>query len=140
MMMPSSVRNVLNLFDQRELMAIETDSLRLILAIFRINILHYMIRKDKAKVHRGQVLFFAFAPTNAIYTNALHRELHRRRPRSFYKWAGGAWQPCAEDRRYLCRIYPYREIFMRLIEIFETSKKQDLTPPCEIKFIDCSFQ
>ena len=87
MMMPSSVRNVLNLFDRRELMAIETDSLRLILAIFGINILHYMIRKDKAKVHRGQVLFFAFAPTNAIYTNTLHRELHRGRPRSFYKWA-----------------------------------------------------
>ncbi len=56
MMMPNSVRNVLNLFDQRELMAIETDSLRLILAIFRINILHYMIRKRKAKVYWGQVL------------------------------------------------------------------------------------
>jgi hypothetical protein len=40
----------------------------------------------------------------------------------------GARQPCAEDRRYLCRFHPYREIFMRLIEIFETSKKQDLTP------------
>lgn len=51
MMMPNSVRNVLNLFDQRELMAIETDSLRLILAIFRINILHYMIRNRKAKVY-----------------------------------------------------------------------------------------
>ena len=50
-MMPNSVRNVLNLFDQRELMAIEIDSLRLILAIFRINILHYMIRKRKAKVY-----------------------------------------------------------------------------------------
>jgi hypothetical protein len=57
MMMPNSVRNVLNLFDQRELMAIETDSLRLILAIFRINILHYMIRKRKAKVYWGQVFF-----------------------------------------------------------------------------------
>ena len=56
MMMPSNVRNVLNLFDQRELMAIETDSLRFILAIFGYNILHYMIRKDKAKVHGDQVL------------------------------------------------------------------------------------
>jgi len=109
-------------------MAIETDSFRFILAIFGINILHYMIRKDKAKVHWGQVLFFAFTHTNAIYTNALHRELHRGRPRSFYKWAGGAWQSCAEDRRCLCRFHPYREIFMRLIEIFEASKKQDLTP------------
>jgi hypothetical protein len=62
MMMPNNVRNVLNLFDQRELMAIETDSLRFILAIFCINILHYMIRKDKAKVHWGQVLFFALSP------------------------------------------------------------------------------
>ncbi len=128
MMMPNSVRNVLNLFDRRELMAIETDSLRLILAIFRINILHYMIRKDKAKVYWGQVLFFAFAPTNAVYTNALHRELHRGRPRFFYKWEGGVRQPYVEDRRYLCRFYPYCEIFMRLIEILETSKKQDLTP------------
>jgi len=51
MIMPNSVRNVLNLFDQREFMAIETDSLRLILAIFRINILHYMIRNRKAKVY-----------------------------------------------------------------------------------------
>jgi len=67
MMMPNKVRNVLNLFDQRELMAIETDSLRFILAIFRINILHYMIRKRKAKVYWGQVLFFAFAHINAIY-------------------------------------------------------------------------
>jgi len=66
MMMPNSVRNVLNLFDQRELMAIETDSLRLILAIFRINILHYMIRNRKAKVYGDQVLFFAFIHTNAI--------------------------------------------------------------------------
>ncbi len=81
-MMPNSVRNVLNLFDQRELMAIETDSLRFILAIFRINILHYMIRKRKAKVYWGQVLLFAFAHTNAIYTNALQRALHRGRPRS----------------------------------------------------------
>ncbi len=59
MMIPNSVRNVLNLFNQRELMAIETDLLMLIIAIFRINILHYMIRKRKAKVYWGQVLFFA---------------------------------------------------------------------------------
>ncbi len=85
MMMPNSVRNVLNLFDQRELMAMETDSLRLILAIFLINILHYMIRKREAKVYWGQVLLFAFANTNAIYTNVLRRGP----PRSFYKWAGG---------------------------------------------------
>jgi hypothetical protein len=75
MMMPNSVRNVLNLFDQRELMAIETDSLRLILAIFRINILHYMIRNRKAKVYYllGSGLAFCFVNTNAIYTDALHR-------------------------------------------------------------------
>ncbi len=85
MIMPNNVRNVLSLFDQRELMAIETDSLRLILAIFRINILHYMIRKREAKVYWGQILLFAFAYTRAIYTNALHRG----RLCSFYKWEGG---------------------------------------------------
>ena len=68
MMMPNNVRNVLNLFDQRELMAIETDSFRFILAIFGINILHYMIRNRKAKVYGGQVLFFAFTHTHVIYT------------------------------------------------------------------------
>jgi len=50
MMMPNKVRNVLNLFDRRELMAIETDSLKFILAIVRLNILHYTIRKRKTKV------------------------------------------------------------------------------------------
>jgi hypothetical protein len=33
-----------------------------------------------------------------------------------------------EDRRYLCRFHPDNEILMRLYEIFETRKKQDLTP------------
>jgi len=33
-----------------------------------------------------------------------------------------------EDRRYLCRLHPGAEISMRLYEILETSKKQDLTP------------
>ena len=32
-----------------------------------------------------------------------------------------------EDRRYLCRFHPCNEILMRLYEIFETGKKQDLT-------------
>jgi len=33
-----------------------------------------------------------------------------------------------EDRGYLCRFHPCNEILMRLYEIFETGKKQDLTP------------
>jgi hypothetical protein len=33
-----------------------------------------------------------------------------------------------EDRKYLCRFHPCNEILKRLYEIFETSKKQDLTP------------
>ncbi len=33
-----------------------------------------------------------------------------------------------EDRRYLCRFHPCHEILMRFYEIFETGKKQDLTP------------
>ena len=34
-----------------------------------------------------------------------------------------------EDRKYLCRFDPCNEILKRLYEIFEKSKKQDLTPP-----------
>ncbi len=33
-----------------------------------------------------------------------------------------------EDRKYLCRFHPCNEISKLLYEIFETSKKQDLTP------------
>jgi len=35
-----------------------------------------------------------------------------------------------EDRKYLCLFHPCNEILKSLYEIFETSKKQDLTPPC----------
>ncbi len=34
----------------------------------------------------------------------------------------------AEDRKYLCRFDPRNEILKPLYEIFEKSKKQDLTP------------
>ncbi len=33
-----------------------------------------------------------------------------------------------EDRKYLCRFHPCNEILKCLYEIFETGKKQDLTP------------
>jgi len=33
-----------------------------------------------------------------------------------------------EDREYLCRFHACNEISKRLYEIFETSKKQGLTP------------
>ncbi len=33
-----------------------------------------------------------------------------------------------EDRKHLCRFDPRNEISKRLYEIFETGKKQDLTP------------
>ena len=33
-----------------------------------------------------------------------------------------------EGRKYLCRFHPCNEILKRLYEIFEKSKKQDLTP------------
>ena len=36
-----------------------------------------------------------------------------------------------EDRRYLCRFHLLNEILMRLHEIFEKGKKQDLTPLCD---------
>lgn len=50
MMMPNNVRNVLNLFDQRDPMAMDTDSEKLTLAIVLSNILLYMIRYREAKV------------------------------------------------------------------------------------------
>jgi hypothetical protein len=34
-----------------------------------------------------------------------------------------------EDMKYPCRFHPCNEILKRLYEIFETIKKQDLTPP-----------
>ena len=34
----------------------------------------------------------------------------------------------SENGRYLCRFHPFNEIFVRLYEVFETSKKQDLSP------------
>ena len=33
-----------------------------------------------------------------------------------------------EEGKYLCRFHPCNEISVRLYEIFETGKKQDLTP------------
>ncbi len=33
-----------------------------------------------------------------------------------------------EDRKYMCRLHPCNEISKCLCEIFEISKKQDLTP------------
>jgi hypothetical protein len=53
MMMPSSVRNVLNLLVQREDIAIETDSPISILAIVFIRILQYMIRMREVKGFGG---------------------------------------------------------------------------------------
>lgn len=48
--------------------------------------------------------------------------------RSFYKWQGSMAKSHPEDRRYLCRFHPCPEILICLYEIFETGKKQDLTP------------
>ncbi len=45
----------------------------------------------------------------------------------FRQWSVTRSHP--EDRRYLCRFHPCSEILMRLYEIVETGKKQDLTPP-----------
>ncbi len=33
-----------------------------------------------------------------------------------------------EEGRYLCRFHPCNEILVRLYKIFQTGKKQDLTP------------
>ncbi len=108
-------------------MAIETDSLRLILAIFRINILHYMIRNRKAKVYWGQVLLFAFTHTNAIYTNALDCG----RPCSFYRWAGARAKLMLKTGdifvAFILRVR-FSCVCMRFLRQAKISKKQDLIP------------
>ncbi len=73
-------------------------------------------------------MLFAFTLTNAIYTSALDCGQSRS-----FNMDRGAWQDLIlkshpEDRKYLCRFHPCNEILMRLYEIFETGKKQDLTP------------
>ncbi len=40
----------------------------------------------------------------------------------------GECQSHPEDRKYLCHFHPFNEILMRLYEIVEKGKKQDLTP------------
>jgi hypothetical protein len=45
---------------------------------------HFQVEFKSGPLSRGQVLFFAFNHTNAIYTNALPEG----RLGSFYKWAG----------------------------------------------------
>jgi len=49
-------------------------------------------------------------------------------PALFINGQGSVAKSHPEDRRYLCRFHPCNEILMRLYEIFETGKKQDLTP------------
>ena len=44
-----------------------------------------------------------------------------------------------EDRKYLCRFHPCNEILKRLYEIFEISKKQDLTPSKKFCQKRCNF-
>jgi hypothetical protein len=51
-------------------------------------------------------------------------------PALFINGKRSAAESHAEDRKYLCRFDPCNEILKRLYEIFEKSKKQDLTPPC----------
>ena len=46
----------------------------------------------------------------------------------FINGKGSVAESHTEDRKYLCRFHPCNEILMRLYEIFEKSKKQDLTP------------
>jgi len=69
-------------------------------------------------------LFFAFTLTNAIYANALDCG----QPRSFINGQRSVAGSHPEDRRYLCRYHSRNEISMRLCEIVEAGKKQDLTP------------
>jgi hypothetical protein len=49
-------------------------------------------------------------------------------PALFINGKGSVAESCTEDRKYLCRFHPCNEILKRLYEIFEISKKQDLTP------------
>ncbi len=49
-------------------------------------------------------------------------------PALFINGKGSVAESPTEDRKYPCRFHPCDEILKRLYEIFETSKKQDLTP------------
>jgi len=49
-------------------------------------------------------------------------------PALFINGKGSVAESHTEDRKYLCRFHPCNEILKRLYEIFEKSKKQDLTP------------
>ena len=71
----------------------------------------------------GQVLFFAFTYINTIYANALTAG----NPALFINGQASMAKSHPEDRGYLCRLLPCHEISMILYEVFETSKKQDLT-------------
>jgi hypothetical protein len=72
----------------------------------------------------GQVLFFAFIHTNAIFTNAYIAY----DPAFFISGKRSMAESYTEDRKYLYRFHPCNDIFKRLYEVFEKSKKQDLTP------------
>jgi len=68
-------------------------------------------------------LLFAFAHANVIYTQVLHRG----RSRFFYKWARGRGGLILKiGNIYAALTHPCSGILMRLYEIIETSKKQDL--------------
>ena len=69
-------------------------------------------------------MFLAFIYINAIYINALDRG----DPVFFINGQASVAKPQPKYRRYLCCFHPRIEILMRLYEIFDKSKKQDLTP------------
>jgi len=84
----------------------------------------YHRKAPKKRKFRGQVLFFAFTHTNAIYKNASdcgQRPLFMNNQGSIAKYY-------SKDSIYLCCFQSCSEILMCLYETFKTGKKQDLTP------------
>jgi hypothetical protein len=75
----------------------------------------------------GSGLVFCFLPL-LIQTPFILKHYIAYDPALFINGKRSVAESHTEDRKYLCRFHPCKEILKRLYEIFETSKKQDLTP------------
>ena len=75
----------------------------------------------------GSGLVFCFLPL-LIQTPFILMHYIAYDPALFINGKRSVAESHTEDRKYLCRFHPCNEILKRLYEIFETGKKQDLTP------------
>ncbi len=75
----------------------------------------------------GSGLVFCFLPL-LIQTSFILMHYIACDPALFINGKSSVAESHTEDSKYLCRFDPRNEILKRLYEIFETGKKQDLTP------------